>query len=65
MLDLIKKHWLCLFVGVVVGYSLHWCPLLGHSHVCPHAGVHSCDCGDCACGADCACLVGEACGCKG
>ena len=65
MLDLLKKHWLCVLFGVALGYSLHWCPLLGHNHVCPHAGVHSCDCGDCGCGADCACLVGEACGCKG
>ena len=65
MLDLFKQHWLCLFVGVVVGYSLHWCPLLGHSHVCPHAASHTCACDDCGCGENCACLVGEACGCKG
>lgn len=65
MLDLFKQHWLCLFVGVVVGYSLHWCPLFGHSHVCPHASAHACACDDCSCGENCACLTGEACGCKG
>ena len=70
MLDLLKQHWLCLLVGVAFGYSLHWCPLLGHSHVCPHAGVAGpckavCACDDCACVENCACLVGEACGCKG
>ena len=63
MLDLFRKHWLCLLVGVGVGYSLHWCPLLGHSHVCPHANACACD--DCACGENCACLVGEVCGCEG
>lgn len=64
MLDFIKNHFFCVLLGMAVGYSLHWCPLLGHSHVCPHAAAHSCSCEDCACD-NCACLVGEACGCKG
>jgi len=70
MLDLFKKHWFCLLMGMGLGWSLHFCPLLGHSHVCPHAGVagpccDACACDNCDCGADCVCLVGEKCGCKG
>ena len=65
MLDLLKQHWICLLVGGAIGFSLHWCPLFGHSHVCPHAGSTACACDNCACGDSCECLVGGVCGCKG
>ena len=60
MLDFVKKHFLCLGIGVVVGYCLHFCPLLCNcAGVCPVAGS-ACACDSCSCDK----CAGDETGCK-
>ncbi len=55
MLDFIKKHFLCLGIGVAVGYCLHFCPLLCNcAGLCPVASAKACACDSCSCD-KCAC----------
>ena len=69
MLDFIKKHFLCLGIGIGIGYCLHFWPILCNcAGKCPVAGGEktACACDGCACdvckcddgGCNCgACLV--------
>ena len=58
MLEYLRNHWVCFLVGGVVGYCLHFCPLLCNcAGVCPVAGAacvcDDCSCDNCKCGVDC------------
>ena len=60
MLDLLKKHWLCFLFGGVIGYCIHFCPLLSVSDAKACQCVTCCDPCDCveACVDDnCPCCV--------
>ena len=48
MLDLLKKHWLCLLVGMGLGWSLHFCPLFDGS-----LNAKACQCETCCDPCDC------------
>jgi len=65
LLNYVRQHWLCFLIGGVIGYAMHWCPLLGHNHdVCPRHNACSCEdcaCDVCTCGVDCK----NGCACKG
>ena len=60
MLDLFKKHWCCFLFGGVIGYCIHFCPLLGVSD------AKACQCVTCCDPCDCieACVDGSCPCCK-
>ena len=54
MMNLIKNHWCCWLLGVVVGWSLQFCPLLHVGHSCPYLnGEKACQCETCCDPCDC------------
>ena len=71
MLNLIKDHWLCLLIGMGIGWSFQFCPLLHVGHNCPGLNGEvtgpckaACVCDDCV-NDKCACLLGKSCDCQG
>ena len=56
MLDLIKNHWSCFLLGGVVGWFMHFCPLLSVAN-----GAGACQCETCCDPCNCveACVDGS------
>lgn len=55
MINFIRDHWLCFLVGGLVGYCIHFCPIINGDRgaACCAAAcsccVDGCDCVDCNC----------------
>ena len=51
MLHFIRHHWVCFTMGVLFGWTLHYCPVF-HNDVacaCVNGFNDNCKCTDCTC----------------
>ena len=54
MLDGLKNHWMCLLVGIGMGWGLQFCPIFHMGHTCPFLnGEKVCQCETCCGACDC------------